>query len=144
MTGLLRIHAPRGVLDTLLIPILTRLAQEHPRLTIEVRTDTFPGDIVAQGCDAGIRIRRFIQQDMVTTQLTRPVKLILVASRDYLDAKGTPKSIPDLRQHNCIGMRNLALRPKSLAGSLLKVHRATCLSMSIFLIVRRRRSNASW
>ena len=26
VTGLLRIHAPRGVLDTLLIPILTRLA----------------------------------------------------------------------------------------------------------------------
>ena len=32
VTGLLRINAPRGVLDTLLIPILTRLARQHPRL----------------------------------------------------------------------------------------------------------------
>ena len=106
VTGLLRINAPRGVLDTLLIPILTRLARQHPRLTVEVRTAAFPGDIVAQGFDAGIRIRRFIQQDMVTTRLTRSVKLILVASRDYLDARGTPKSITDLHQHNCIRIRN--------------------------------------
>jgi hypothetical protein len=83
VTGLLRINAPRGVLDTLLIPILTRLARQHPRLTVEVTTGAFPADIVAQGFDAGIRIRkRFIQQDMVTTRLTRSVKLILVASRD--------------------------------------------------------------
>ncbi len=43
---------------------------------------------------------------MVTTRLTRSVKLILVASRDYLDARGTPKSITDLHQHNCIRIRN--------------------------------------
>ena len=29
VTGLLRIEAPRGVFDTLLIPILTRLARQH-------------------------------------------------------------------------------------------------------------------
>src|ERR1700739_1978682 len=105
--GLLRIEAPRGVLDTLLIPILTRLARQHPRLTVEIRTVAFPGDIVAQGIDAGIRIRKFIQQDMVTTRLTGSLKLILVASRNYLDARGTPKSIADLHQHNCIGIRNI-------------------------------------
>ena len=110
VTGLLRIEAPRGVLDTLLIH-LTRLARQYPRLTVEVRTGTFPVDIVAQGLDAGIRIRRFIQQDMVTTRLTGPLKLILVASRDYLDARGTPKSIADLHQHNCIGVRNIVSGP---------------------------------
>jgi DNA-binding transcriptional LysR family regulator len=111
VTGLLRIEAPRGVLDTLLIPILTRLARQHPRLTVEVRTVASPGDIVAQGLDAGIRIRKFIQRDMVATRLTGSFKLILVASRDYLDARGTPKSIADLHQHNCIGMRSAVSGP---------------------------------
>jgi DNA-binding transcriptional LysR family regulator len=64
-------------------------------------------DIVAQGLDAGIRIRRAIQQDMVTTRLTGSFKVILVASRDYLDARGMPKSIADLHQHNCIGIRSV-------------------------------------
>jgi DNA-binding transcriptional LysR family regulator len=38
VTGLLRIEAPRGVLDTLLIPILTRLARQHPRLAVRFST----------------------------------------------------------------------------------------------------------
>jgi DNA-binding transcriptional LysR family regulator len=40
---------------------------------------------------------------MVTTKLTGSFKAILVASRDYLGVRGTPKSIADLHQHNCIG-----------------------------------------
>ena len=105
VTGLLRINTLRVVLDMALIPILATLARQHPRLTVEINADQTLVDIVAQGFDAGIRLRRAIQQDMVTTRLTRSFKAILVASRDYLDARGTPKSIADLQQHNCIGLR---------------------------------------
>jgi DNA-binding transcriptional LysR family regulator len=104
--GLLRIDVPRAAFDMALIPILARLARQHPRLTVEIRTGQFAVDIVAQGFDAGITIRRFIQQDMVTTRLSGSFKVILVASRDYLDARGTPNSITDLYQHNCIGIRS--------------------------------------
>jgi DNA-binding transcriptional LysR family regulator len=105
VTGLLRINTLRVVLDIALIPILARLARQHPRLTVEINADQTLVDIVAQGFDAGIRLRGAIQQDMVTTRLTGSFKAILVASRDYLDARGTPKSIADLQQHNCIGIR---------------------------------------
>jgi DNA-binding transcriptional LysR family regulator len=117
VTGLLRIDAPRVVLEMGLPRILAKLARRHPRLVVEVRNgQTSPAsslvttasvDIVAQGFDAGIRIRRQIQQDMVTTKLTGSFKAILVASRDYLDVRGTPKSIADLHQHNCIEMRSV-------------------------------------
>jgi DNA-binding transcriptional LysR family regulator len=114
VTGLLRIATPRVVLEIALARILAKLAREHPRLTVEVRTgqpsQTRPTlsarvDIVAQGFDAGIRTSRAIQQDMIATKLTGSFKTILVASRDYLDDRGTPKSIADLHQHNCIGTR---------------------------------------
>jgi DNA-binding transcriptional LysR family regulator len=105
VTGLLRINTLRVVLDVALIPILATLARLHPRLTVEINADQTLVDIVAQGFDAGIRLRRAIQQDMVTTRLTGSFKASLVASRDYLDARGTPKSIADLQQHNCIGIR---------------------------------------
>src|SRR6202034_528400 len=114
--GLLRIDAPRVVLEMGLTRIFAKLARQHPRLAVEVRNGQASGaisqvtagavDIVAQGFDAGIRIRRQIQQDMVTTKLTGSFKVILVASRDYLDIRGTPKSIADLHQHNCIGIRS--------------------------------------
>jgi DNA-binding transcriptional LysR family regulator len=107
VTGLLRIDTPRAVLEMVLVRILATLARQHPRLTVEIRTGHASVDIVEEGFDAGIRIRRAIQQDMVTTRLTGPFKLILVASKDYLDAKGTPKSIADLHFHNCIGIRSI-------------------------------------
>jgi len=105
VTGLLRINTLRVVLDIALIPILARLARQHPRLTVEINADQTLVDIVARGFDAGIRLRRAVQQDMVTTRLTGSFKAILVASGDYLDARGTPKSIADLQQANCIGLR---------------------------------------
>jgi DNA-binding transcriptional LysR family regulator len=108
VTGLLRIDASRGAsFDMALTPILAKLARQHPRLTVEVRTGHVSVDIVAEGFDAGVRTRRAIQQDMVTTRLTGPYKVILVASQDYLDARGAPESVIDLYQHNCIGMRDV-------------------------------------
>ena len=106
VTGLLRIDAPHVVFAVALTRILAQLARHHPRLTVEVRTGQISADIVAQGFDAGIRIRRAIEQDMITTRLTDSFKVILVASRDYLRARGTPNSIADLHLHNCIGVRS--------------------------------------
>jgi len=74
VTGLLRINTLRVVLDVALIPILATLARLHPRLTVEINADQTLVDIVAQGFDAGIRLRRAIQQDMVTTRLTGSFK----------------------------------------------------------------------
>jgi DNA-binding transcriptional LysR family regulator len=105
VTGILRINTSRGGLEMALIPILAKLARQHPRLTVEVHADQALVDIVAQGFDAGIRLRRAVHQDMVATRLTGSFKMILVASSDYLDARGTPSSVADLHQHNCIGLR---------------------------------------
>jgi hypothetical protein len=55
--------------------------------------------------ECGIRLGEAVQQDMIAMRLTRPFKAILVASKAYVDAKGAPKTIGDLRDHNCIGFR---------------------------------------
>jgi DNA-binding transcriptional LysR family regulator len=108
VTGLLRIDAPLFAFEMALPRILAKLAQEHPRLIVEVSTGQMHVDIVAQGFDAGIRNRRWIHQDMVAVRLTAPFKSILVASGNYLSARGAPKSITDLHRHNCIGFHSSA------------------------------------
>jgi DNA-binding transcriptional LysR family regulator len=105
VTGLLRINTVRVALDMALTPILARLAWQHPRLTVEVYSDDALVDIVERGFDAGIRLGEMVQQDMIAVRLTRPFKVIVVASPEYLDAKGVPQTIGDLHLHNCIGLR---------------------------------------
>jgi DNA-binding transcriptional LysR family regulator len=108
VTGLLRIDSPLYAFEMALPQILAKLAQEHPQLTVEIRTGQTHVDIVAEGFDAGIRNRRWIHQDMVTVPLTGPYRNILVASANYLAARGAPKSIVELHQHNCIGFHGSA------------------------------------
>jgi DNA-binding transcriptional LysR family regulator len=105
ISGTIRISAPHSSMPMGLTRLIAKLAWQHPRLTIEVHTNEAFVDIVAQGYDAGIRLGEFVAQDMVTVRLTPPFEVILVASPDYLRAKGEPQSLRDLAQHNCIGYR---------------------------------------
>jgi len=95
----------RIALDMALTPLLAKLAWRHPRLTVEVHANDAFIDIVAQGFDAGIRLGEAVQRDMIALRLTKPFKAILVASKEYIAARGVPKTIGDLHDHNCIGFR---------------------------------------
>ena len=105
VTGVLRISASRVAQDMALTPILARLAALHPRLTVEARADDGFVDIVAEGCDAGVRLGASLQQDMVAQRLTPPFKAIVVASPAYVERRGAPQNLADLGDHNCIGFR---------------------------------------
>jgi len=107
ITGVLRINAPHVALHICLTPILQKMTQRHPKLTIEVIADDALTDIVAGGFDAGVRLGDMVAQDMVAVRLTPPLRAIMVASPSYLANAGTPASMDELRAHNCIGYRLL-------------------------------------
>jgi DNA-binding transcriptional LysR family regulator len=116
VSGTLRINAPHTAFPMGLSRVIAKLAWEQPRLVVEVHTNEAFVDIVAQGYDAGIRLGEAVQQDMVTVRLIDPFDTIMVASPDYLRAKGEPTSLADLSKHNCIGYRLVG------AGSLYEWH----------------------
>jgi DNA-binding transcriptional LysR family regulator len=105
VTGLLRLNVPRLALKMAITPVMAEMAWRHPDLTIEVTMDDRLVDIVGEGFDAGIRLGEMIAEDMIAVRLTPPFKAIVVASPSYLEARGEPRSIADLQNHNCIGFR---------------------------------------
>jgi len=107
ITGVLRINAPHVALHICLTPILQKMTQRHPKLTVEVIADDALTDIVAGGFDAGVRLGDMVAQDMVAVRLTPPLRAIMVASPDYVARADMPATIEDLRAHNCIGYRLL-------------------------------------
>src|SRR3569833_119396 len=108
VSGLLRLNVPTVALSMGLTSVITALSRRHPQLVVEVTTDAALTDIVATGFDAGIRRGEMIEKDMVAVRLTPPFKAIMVAAPDYLAARGEPKSVAGLSQHNCIGYRLLS------------------------------------
>ena len=106
--GALRLSTSRVATTMALAPVLARLARIHPLLCVELHTDDALGDLVAEGCDAGLRLADTGAPDQVTIRLTPPFDAILVATPAYLEARGSPQTVADLVHHDCIGFRMVA------------------------------------
>ncbi|MAE74385.1 MAG: LysR family transcriptional regulator [Bdellovibrionaceae bacterium] len=78
---------------------------EFPGIDIEIIVDNRFTDIVADGFDAGVRLRDVIPKDMVAIPIVKDFQFITVASPGYLNQHGRPRTPSDLKKHNCIGFR---------------------------------------
>ena len=103
--GLLRLTVPRAVVPILLEPLLVSFCEAYPEIEIEIATSADLVDLAAEGFDAGIRLGQFIAGDMVAVRLSQPFPLTVVASPAYLERRGRPERIEDLRDHACLRMR---------------------------------------
>ena len=62
-------------------------------------------DIVAQGFDIGVRLHESLADGMVAIRVSPPFRFVVVGAPAYFSRCGRPKSIADLAEHECIGMR---------------------------------------
>jgi DNA-binding transcriptional LysR family regulator len=103
--GTLKINAARVSITMVLQPMLAGFLREHPGIQVELTNDEGFVDIVEGGYDAGVRLGESVQQDMVATPLTGPLKMGVFASPDYLQRVPAPRHPDDLARHNCIRFR---------------------------------------
>jgi len=104
-TGLLRINVSRPAYDAVLAGRLNEFHRLHPQVELEIIVDNTLTDIVAAGCDAGIRLGETLQQDMVAIPVSAPLELVICGSREYFEQHPMPRAPSDLRDHACIAFR---------------------------------------
>jgi DNA-binding transcriptional LysR family regulator len=103
--GTLRINTLSMAAKKLIAPRLGQFHKTHPDVVLDIVIDDGLSDIVAGGFDAGIRVGGRLQKDMIAVRLTPDVKLLAVASPEYLTRCGEPKTPADLHRHACINWR---------------------------------------
>lgn len=103
--GTLRINTSSMAAKKIIAPRLGRFHKSHPEVVLDIVVDDGLSDIVAGGFDAGIRVGGRLQKDMVAIRLTPDVRLLAVASPEYLARCGEPKTPADLHRHACINWR---------------------------------------
>lgn len=103
--GTLRINTLSMAAKKIIAPRLGRFHKTHPDVVLDIVIDDGLSDIVAGGFDAGIRVGGRLQKDMIAVRLTPDVKLLAVASPQYLARCGEPKTPADLHSHACINWR---------------------------------------
>lgn len=105
MGGTLRINTLGIAARTIIAPRLARFHQVHPDVLLDIVVDDKLSDIVSGRFDAGIRVGGQLEKDMVALRLTPDLRMVAVASPDYLSRRGVPKSPADLHNHACINWR---------------------------------------
>ena len=103
--GTLRINTLGMAAKKIIAPRLGRFHRAHPDVVLDIVIDDGLADIVAGRFDAGIRVGERLEKDMIAVRLTPDVKLLAVASPDYLAKRGEPSTPADLRSHDCINWR---------------------------------------
>jgi DNA-binding transcriptional LysR family regulator len=103
--GRLRLTVPPPASQFILAPIVAEFLAEHPAINLEISVDAVLRNIVSEGFDAGIRVGERIDRDMVALRISDELKVVAVASSDYLARHRRPEVPADLQAHNCIRFR---------------------------------------
>ncbi|MFB9134634.1 LysR family transcriptional regulator [Vibrio olivae] len=102
VSGRMNIHLPAAFGRRHVMPILSRLAKQHPNLDLSVSFSERRVNLIDEGVDLVVRIGTLEDDaDLVARCLGRQ-RLVVCASPDYLAAKGIPKQPAELTEHDCI------------------------------------------
>lgn len=103
--GSLKLALPEFAYSLLVRDKLGSFQDKYPEIEIELSMTDSLSDILAEGLHAGFRLGGLIAQDMVAINLSKPLKIAVVASPEYLKRHGTPLEPSDLLNHNCLRYR---------------------------------------
>jgi DNA-binding transcriptional LysR family regulator len=101
--GTLRLNVPVSAARLVLPAILPGFLAAYPDIQVEIVAEDGFVDMVASGCDAGIRYDERLEQDMIAVPIgPRVQRFATAASPAYLDAHGRPSHPRDLLAHACL------------------------------------------
>ncbi|MBY6016786.1 LysR family transcriptional regulator [Halomonas denitrificans] len=95
--GSLRITSTRDFGRQYVQQAVIAFQQRYPAINIELRLDDRMQDLVAEGFDLGFRTGKPKDSSLIARKVARN-RLLLVASPDFLERHGEPKTIEDLER----------------------------------------------
>jgi DNA-binding transcriptional LysR family regulator len=101
--GTLRLNVPISAARLALPAIVPPFLAAYPEIRLEVIADDSFVDVLAAGCDAGIRYDERLEQDMIAVPIgPRVQRFATAASPAYLERYGRPEHPRDLLNHACL------------------------------------------
>ena len=102
--GLLRVNATLGFGRSHVAPVISRFVRKHPEVEVQLQLSVNPPPLSDDAFDVCVRFGRPPDARVVARKLADNRRL-LCAAPAYLARRGVPRSPEDLRQHDCIGIR---------------------------------------
>src|SRR5262249_53209577 len=104
--GTLRLNVPLSAARLVLPAIVPPFLSAYPDIRLEVVSEESFVDVLAAGCDAGIRYDERLEQDMIAVPIgPRVQRFATAAAPSYLAARTRPEHPRDLLAHSCLRVR---------------------------------------
>ncbi len=101
--GTLRLNVPVSAARLVLPQIVPAFLAAYPDIRLEIIAEDSFVDVLAAGCDAGIRYDERLEQDMIAVPIgPREQRYATAAAPAYLDRRGRPEHPRDLLGHACM------------------------------------------
>jgi DNA-binding transcriptional LysR family regulator len=101
--GTLKLNVPVSAARLVLPSIVPRFLDAYPEIRLEVIAEESFVDVLAAGCDAGIRYDERLEQDMIAVAIgPRVQRFATAAAPAYLDRRGRPTHPRELLGHACL------------------------------------------
>jgi DNA-binding transcriptional LysR family regulator len=121
-TGTLKVAASPMVGEELLPPVIAEYLRLYPSMSLEVSLSIEFVDLRRSGVDLALRTGDLqTAGDLYAVRLANSQKG-LYASRSYLKARGTPRSLAELREHDCIMIGGRGEASWSFRSGAARVH----------------------
>jgi DNA-binding transcriptional LysR family regulator len=101
--GTLKLNVPVVAARLVLPAIVPPFLAAYPEIRLEVIAEDSFVDVLAAGCDAGIRYDERLEQDMIAVPIgPRTDRFATAAAPAYLDRRGRPQHPRELLDHACL------------------------------------------
>lgn len=103
-SGLLRINATFGFSREYIAPTVSAFCDAYPDVEVQLVVTDAPMNLIKQGFDLNIRFGNPPSSKLIQRLLQRN-RRFMCASVSHLEKHGKPETLQDLRNHNCIVLR---------------------------------------
>ena len=121
-TGTVRITTSQVAATWLLPPLLARLQEAEPGISVELVASNQLTNLLRREADIAVRMVRPAQGSLVARKLTE-IEIVVTAHQSYLDRAGTPRQPQDLMSHRLIGYDRDETIVRGFAGMGLSLQR---------------------
>ncbi|QDP02838.1 LysR family transcriptional regulator [Thalassotalea sp. PS06] len=119
ISGVIKITAPLQFNQSVLVNLCSAFNQKYPQVSFAIDSSYDRRDLISSDFDLAFRATKNPPENMIARKLFS-YQHCLVASSDYLQRKGTPKTIEDLQRHQCL--TGLEQGDWNLAGTNIEIN----------------------
>lgn len=100
-SGRLRVDAPTGLSNEILVPALPSFFEQYPDIQLELGCSDRPVDLIEEGVDCAVRGGQLADSTLIARRVGL-LNFVTCAAPSYLERFGTPSHPRDLERHRCV------------------------------------------